>query len=76
MKKQTKRSWIFTLGFIFGAIIIWWCYAKDSCKQTDIKINYGIDLREKGYLIHDTYDDEVYYVEYGELEDWFLKMNM
>lgn len=40
----------------------------------DYHMNYGIDLKPDGYLINA--DGEIYYVPFGELEDWFLEDNL
>ena len=46
------------------------------CEYTpqDFKSNYQIDLKPNGYLILDQQGD-VYYVPFGELEDWFIEDN-
>ena len=42
----------------------------------DFRENYAIDLKPDGYLIVDSHDGECYYVPFGQLEDWFLEMNL
>lgn len=48
------------------------------CEYTpsDFNSNYDVDLKPDGYLIVDRYDGECYYVPFGELEDWFIEMNL
>jgi hypothetical protein len=41
----------------------------------DYHENYGIDLKQDGYLIKDS-EGEIYYVPHFDLEDWFLRMNL
>lgn len=47
-----------------------------SWTPQDFSDDYIIDLKPDGYLVVDTYDGECYYVPFGELEDWFMEMNM
>ena len=41
----------------------------------DYEMDYGIDLKEDGYLILDSQGD-VSYVPFFDLEDWFQRDNM
>ena len=44
-------------------------------KPDEFKTNYKIDLKPDGYLILDE-QDELYFVPFDGLEDWFLEMNL
>jgi hypothetical protein len=47
----------------------------NNYKPSDFKENYKIDLKQDGYLIEDQ-NGEVYFVPNGQLEVWFLEMNL
>lgn len=81
-----KDSLLAFLGTFFIVMTVDYFMGDENCdcdtnniesnyKPSDFKTNYQIDLKQDGYLILDQYD-EVYYVPYGQLEDWFLEDNM
>jgi hypothetical protein len=73
-----KKSLIFTIilcvvaGSIATAMDLY--FTKDK-PHVDFSVDYQIDLQPNGYKILDE-NGEVYHVPPGQLEQWFLEMNL
>ena len=81
--KNTLR--FIALGCIVGGLTLLSCIilinplpvheSHEDPTHQEFESNYQIDLQSDGYLILDR-KGEVYHVPFGQLEVWFLEMNL